>query len=224
MTFKRTQRPLALGLVLTLAFAATALALINEDGAEGETSPRMSAQEHEQLRDLLHESETQYLALLAGVSDAQWSFKPAPDRWSVGECAEHILRSNEALYEAAKTAMSGERNPEWQEKTQGKAALLMQVMPNRRPGGAGGATAPQEIRPNGELSRVEIVKRFRDLHQEIENYIDEHKDRELKAYTTEHPFPIFNTLSAYDWLIYVPLHTVRHSRQMIEVMESDGYP
>ena len=42
-----------------------------------------------------------------------------------------------------------------------------------------------------------------------------------KSHTQEHPFPFFNTLSAYDWIIYVPLHTIRHSKQMIEVMETE---
>jgi len=27
-----------------------------------------------------------------GLSDAQWNFKPAPDRWSIAEVMEHLLR------------------------------------------------------------------------------------------------------------------------------------
>ena len=46
----------------------------------------------------------------------------------------------------------------------------------------------------------------------------------LKEHIEEHPFPFFNPLNAYDWTIYVPLHTIRHSKQMIEVMETEGYP
>ena len=39
-----------------------------------------------------------------------------------------------------------------------------------------------------------------------------------------HPFPVFGPLNAYDWLIYVPLHTIRHSRQIVEVQQTAGYP
>ncbi len=186
------------------------------------TDPALTPEETEQLQGLIEESRAMYLGLLAGVSDAQWGFKPAEDRWSVGECAEHIVRSNEALLAAAKQAMSGEPTDDWETKTQGKTALLLQVMPNRNPGGAGGATAPQEIRPTGELSRQEIVDRFEELYVELTQMAS--TSDPYKSHTQEHPFPIFGTLSAYDWIIYVPLHTIRHSKQMIEVMETEGYP
>lgn len=185
--------------------------------------PYLSSEERTQLLDLLAESRAMYLGLLAGVDDAQWSFKPAPDRWSVGECAEHIVLSNQSLMHSARQALASARNPNWAEATKGKSQLLLQVMPNRQPFGRNGATAPQEIRPQGEIPRTEIVKSFLALYDEVEKMVVE-MDQPLKAHTTEHPFPIFSTLSAYDWVIYVPLHTIRHSRQMIEVMETAGYP
>jgi hypothetical protein len=46
----------------------------------------------------------------------------------------------------------------------------------------------------------------------------------LKEHTVVHPFPIFGALHAYQWLIYVPLHTMRHSRQIAEVKMTAGYP
>ncbi|MEE2778298.1 MAG: DinB family protein [Acidobacteriota bacterium] len=191
--------------------------------AEDDPSPYLSPDERAQLLDLFAESEAMYLGLLAGVSDVQWYFKSAPDRWSVGECAEHIVRSNEALMTSARAALANARNPQWHEKTKAKSQLLLQVMPNRQPFGRGGASAPQEIRPTGEMSRAEIVADFQALYEEAEKMVHE-MEAPLKAHTEEHPFPIFGTLNAYDWIIYVPLHTIRHSRQMIEVMETAGYP
>ena len=203
---------------LSLSLVA-AVPLLAEDDAD----PYLASDERGQLMDLFAEAKAMYLGLLAGVSDDQWSFKPNADRWSVGECAEHIMRSSESLMAAAQQALASERNPEWHEKTKAKSQLLKAVMPNRQPFGAGGATAPQEIRPTGELSRKEIVDRFLALYEETEKMVEE-MDRPLKAHTVQHPFPIFGTLNAYDWIIYVPLHTIRHCKQMIEVMETEGYP
>ncbi len=191
--------------------------------ATNDPEAKITEEERTQLMDLMAESRAQYLELLAGTSDAQWKWKPNEDRWSVGECAEHILRSNEALFTSAKEALDAGMNADWKEKTQGKSQLLLQVMPNRQPAGQGGATAPMEVRPSGEIGRHAIVERFSELYDEIEKFIRE-TDDPLKSHTSEHPFPIFNTLSAYDWVLYVPLHTVRHSRQMIEVMETEGFP
>ena len=49
-------------------------------------------------------------------------------------------------------------------------------------------------------------------------------EKPIKSHVETHPFPVFGDLNAYDWTIYVPLHTIRHTKQMIEVMETDGYP
>ena len=46
----------------------------------------------------------------------------------------------------------------------------------------------------------------------------------LKEHIEGHPFPIFDPLNAHNWILYIPLHTIRHSKQMIEVMETAGYP
>ncbi len=204
----------SLALLLSCTFAAAAA-----DTAEA----KLTEEERQQLLTMLSESAEMYLGLVAGVSDEQWNFKPAPDRWSVGECAEHIMRSNEALFGSAKTALAKAADPDWYEKTKGKSELLMRVMPNRNPGGAGGASAPQEIRPTGEFSRAEIIERFQALYEEARAFVRD-TEAPLKEHLEEHPFPIFNPLNAYDWTIYVPLHTIRHSKQMIEVMESDHYP
>src|SRR6266478_671160 len=37
-----------------------------------------------------------------GLSEAQWNFKPAPDRWSVAEVAEHIAAAEDFLRTLAK--------------------------------------------------------------------------------------------------------------------------
>ena len=45
----------------------------------------MTAAERAELIELLAKSEGEMMQYIAGLSEAQWSFKPAPDRWSVGE-------------------------------------------------------------------------------------------------------------------------------------------
>ena len=35
---------------------------------------------------------------------------------------------------------------------------------------------------------------------------------------------VFGTLNAYQWLIYIPLHNLRHEKQIAEVKATKGYP
>lgn len=191
--------------------------------ASDDRAGTLTEAERAELLQLLEDSKSHFLELIDGLSAEQWSYRPGADRWSVGQCAEHIVLSERALFEAAKTALAGEPDPEWAEKTAEKAELLKRVMPNRNPGGAGGAQAPQEIRPQRDLTREQVEAELTALREEIVELVRS-TDRPIKEYTEEHPFPVFGTLNAYQWLLYVPLHTIRHSKQIVEVQESPGYP
>src|SRR5262249_42877244 len=68
--------------VLILAAAAPLLA-----GNNG----TLSDTERSYLVEQLEQSKKAMLASIQGLSDAQWRFKPAPEVWSVQECAEHII-------------------------------------------------------------------------------------------------------------------------------------
>lgn len=191
--------------------------------AEEQKEAYLTEEEHQELLKLLDESRDNLMERITGLTDEQWNFKPNVDRWSVGECVEHIVRSERALLDYAIGAIEAGPDKEWAEKTKGKTDLIRRVMPNRNPGGAGGAQAPMEIRPTENWTRADAIKKFYAMRGEVVAYC-ETIDKPIKGFTKEHPFPVFGWLSAHDWLIYVPLHTVRHTRQLIEVQEHENYP
>jgi hypothetical protein len=205
-----------IAVLLTASVFATATAAA---AAAAEESPTLTAEERAQLQQWLDESEQTFLGLIEGVEGEAWTWKPAPDRWSVAECAEHIVKTEAALLATGREALAGEPDPEWASKTAGKADFIARVMPDR----SGRAQAPQEVRPQGGVSKEELVATFHAQRAELAELLADQK-LELKRYTQEHPFPVFGTLNAHQWLIYVPLHTIRHSKQIREVQETPGYP
>ena len=50
----------------------------------------MTAAERQQLVDKLDASQKKLFSALQGVSEVQWHWKPAPDKWSIAEVADHI--------------------------------------------------------------------------------------------------------------------------------------
>lgn len=207
---------------LPLALLMTCVSF-NWAQAEEKPNPYLTDEEHAELIGLLDESFDMLVGLVTGLTDEQWRFKQNPDRWSVAECAEHIVRSERSLLEYAIRALDGKPDKDWVERTKGKTDLIRRVMPNRQPMGRGGATAPMEIRPTENWSRGKTLAEYYKIRGEVRGYVED-LDRPVKNYTEEHPFPVFGWLSAHDWLIYVPLHTIRHSRQIIEVQEDENYP
>lgn len=178
---------------------------------------RMTPEERAKVIQWLAESRQEFLAAIDGVTERQWTWKPAPERWSVGEVAEHIVLAEQLLFANVRKAISSPANPDWEEKTKGKAAVLEAVLAPR----LGKAQAPEAIVPTGKMTLAQVRERFEKQRIEIVKFATG-TDLPLKQHTVDNPF--FGTLNGYDWLIYTPLHTMRHDKQIAEVKGTAGYP
>jgi len=56
---------------------------------------KLTSSELEQGRLYLHQTRNYVIGATRGLSEAQWKFKPASDRWSVAEIVEHIVLAQE---------------------------------------------------------------------------------------------------------------------------------
>ncbi len=198
-------------LVLFVGFTCHA-SLASED-------PNMTAEDRAKVIKLLNESHKQTLDLMEGLSEEQLKFKPAPEKWSVLEVAEHIWMAEGTLFGAVQGALAAKQNPEWETKTKGKTAFLEQVMVSRDRK----AQAPESIVPSGKLTRDDVIAKLKEARAKTLKFTEETK-LPLKAHTLDHPFPVFNTLNAYQWLIYIPLHNIRHNKQIEEVKSDPNFP
>jgi hypothetical protein len=178
----------------------------------------MTAEERAHVVQLLKDSENEYLFSIEDVNEAQWNWKPAPDRWSVGQTAEHIMQSEVILFRLIHHAIESPANPDWGTKTAGKTELIERVMPDR----SQKATAPETTKPQG-LSKEVVVRRFKEVRAQIIRFAEETQIA-LKEHTAEHLFPAFATLNTYQWLLMVPLHNRRHDHQIAEIKATLGYP
>src|SRR6478736_904586 len=57
----------------------------------------LSAEDRDAGLKYLEKTRAGVLAATKGLTDAQWNFKPGPDRWSVAEVAEHIAAAEDLL-------------------------------------------------------------------------------------------------------------------------------
>jgi hypothetical protein len=198
-----------------MKLAVLALCLAPAYGADA----NMTAQERTQLVQFLKDGQKEFLTAVSSVSDDQWKWKPAPERWSVGETAEHIALAEGMLWEKMQEALKNPASPDWEKQTAGKTELLLRVMAPRM----GKAKAPEDIVPSGKMPRAEIMKMFAEERARTLKFAAT-TDLALKEHIAPHPFPIFNPLSAYQWILYIPLHQMRHDKQIEEVKATAGFP
>jgi hypothetical protein len=181
--------------------------------------PQMTVEDRAKVIKLLNDSQKQTMEMLEGLSDEQLKFKSAPEKWSVLEVAEHIWMAEGLLFAQVEKALADKQNPEWAAKTKGKTEFIENVMVKR----LGKAQAPESIVPSGKLSRAEVIAKLKESRAKTLKFTEETK-LPLKAHTAEHPFAVFNTLNAYQWLIYIPLHNIRHNQQIAEVKGNPNFP
>jgi hypothetical protein len=176
----------------------------------------MTRSERAELVELLNKSEKEFLRAVEGLTDEQWAFKPGPDRWSVAECAEHIVLAEALLFETATKSLTAASDEKW-ETTLSKTDVLRRALPNR----STKVDAPAAIKPRQAMTRQQLMARFREQRARALAYVQE-TEAPLKAHTAANPF--FGPLNAHQWLLYIPLHHARHNLQIAEVKTSPAYP
>lgn len=181
--------------------------------------PHISPEERTKVLAWLEQSEREFLAAIDPVADDQWSWKPAPDRWTLGAVAEHIVLSEALLFGNVQKALASPPNDAWHEQTDSRTRFIERVLAPR----LGKAVAPHSIEPRHRMTHAAVKHRFQIQRKEICKFAAE-TNLPIKQHTVDHPLAVFGTLNAYQWLIYVPLHTMRHEKQMTEVKCTTGYP
>lgn len=202
---------------MTVSKAILMLGLLTSGfAAQPAMDPKMTPTERAELIDRLQHTEEELMRLVAGVTDAQWAFKPAPERWSIAEVVEHIVLAEAMMFDLAVRSLDRPQDPKW-EATLAKTDTLRKALPNR----SRRVDAPAAIKPQQAMSRADAMARYAEQRKRVLAYARD-SDRPVKAHTSPNPF--FGDLNAHQWLLYIPLHNERHNQQIAEVKTTPGYP
>jgi hypothetical protein len=203
-------------LISMFLISTVANAFTSPPAGDGKLTPEEKARAIKMLID----SQNEFLSYVEKLSDAQWNARPIPFKWTAGETAEHIALSEGLLFGAMGRALAAPVNPDWETKTNGKEKILDNILAARM----GKAQAPEPIQPlKRKMSRAEIMTMYKEGRAKTLKFI-ETTDQPLKAHTLDHPFPVFGTLNAYQWLLYIPAHNFRHNKQIAEVLNNPAFP
>lgn len=179
----------------------------------------LTDQERAEAVKYFDETRRNFLDAIKGLSEAQWRYKSGPDRWSIAEVAEHIAVSEETLFNlVTQRLMQTPAAPEKKEAVKGKEAVIRASIMDR----SVKAQAPEMIKPANRWATQEaLVKAFNASRDKTIGYIKETQD-DLRSHFYAHP--VFKDLDAYQWLIFMSGHSARHTAQINEVKEAQGYP
>jgi uncharacterized damage-inducible protein DinB len=179
----------------------------------------LTAQEREAALKQFEATRDNFLRSISGLSQKQWTFKPAPDRWSVAEVAEHITVSESAIFSLVqKQVMTSPAAPEKRDQVKGKDEMILQRVPDR----SHKAQAPEFLRPTGRwATEADLAKAFEDSRAATMEYIRT-TDDDLRDHFFDHP--VFGTMDGYQWLLLISAHSARHTAQIEEVKADPNFP
>lgn len=160
-----------------------------------------------------------------GLDRDAFNRRPEPDRWSVGECIEHLNASarlylpalTEAIADARQRGLIGTRRSG--RTLLGRLVVWSMEPPPKR---LTIRTTWPELEPARDLAPADTLEQFELLHEELIIRMNEATDLDLKKVKMRSVLDRRLKLSLGDWFAFLPAHARRHlwqaarTRQRIE--------
>ena len=170
----------------------------------------MTAPLYSTLLDALRESREEFLRAVEGMIDEEATWKPAPNRWSVLDCAEHVAMAESGMFRAVR---DGTPATEPTPNNEGRKQRLMAAAVNRERKWV----APEPVRPNGRFaSLAEAVEQFVSKRERTIRWMESCTD-DLASLLTDHPVAGRITCEECLWLLIG--HPLRHAAQIREIRQ-----
>lgn len=196
------------------SFAIFALALLVAGTVIAADTPAQT--DKEKLLSELTRTETRLVQAVEGLSAAQWNFKPAPDRWSIAECTEHIAAAEPMIRGMIAEAIKKELTPEMA-KSANKDDTLSKGMTDR----SKKFKAPEPLIPTNRYgSAADALAVFKKERAETVKLAS--GDTDLRTHGGEHF--LVGPLDGMGWFLFLSGHSERHTLQIEEVKADPNFP
>ena len=199
-------------------YAVAISAVLALAGAAAVKAQDASQADKERALQYLESTKKGVLDATKGLSDAQWNFKPAPDRWSVAQVMEHLAAAEDMIRgltqeQVMKSPAAPLRDAE---ETKKADEGVLAMVPDR----SHKAQAPEPLQPTNRFgSPAAAQKHFVESRATTEEYLKNATG--LRAHLGDSPM---GKLDGYDYVLLIAAHSERHTKQMLEVKADPNFP
>lgn len=169
----------------------------------------------ERSRDLLLEAGR-------GLTPAQFTWKPAPESWSVAETMEHVALV-EGLFQGRLNRMSGSEalanaSGETAERLAGREEFIEKAARSRE----NKRQAPPPALPQGAFTEFAAFEaHFASLRGQSIDFV---RKTQAPLHGVFETHPALGDLTGHQWLCLMSAHSERHADQAREVRATAGFP
>jgi quercetin dioxygenase-like cupin family protein/uncharacterized damage-inducible protein DinB len=179
---------------------------------EAAPAATLTGGERTEILDLYDRSQNDFQSLVARTTDEQWSKKPAPDRWSVGEVVEHLAIVEKALNGFILQTLAAPVNPNWAvvETSRPIDTILRNGTDRSRK-----FQSPEFAMPKGQMSRADALAMYGGARAQNAELV-RRTSAEVKKHTAD--VPNGGVMTMHQLMAYVGIHNLRHNAQIAEVL------
>lgn len=150
-----------------------------------------------------------------GLSDAQWTFKPAPERWSIAETVEHLAIIEGRVQSILQSISNAEPAPPDRDFEQIDALLPPRVLDRSVK-----FKAPPAASPAGEAAPAAVLSGFVEGRAKTIALLESAGD--LRSHVVNHP--VLGPLDGHQWILATAAHSARHTQQILELKTDPRFP
>jgi DinB family protein len=202
---------------------ASVLARTSEPMASS-SEQRLTEQELEQARLYLQQTRNAVIGATKGLSAAQWTFKPAPGRWSIAENLDHMVIVQERVLGPILSQLANAPAPRTDRDYKAVDTIVIHQFPTR----LAKFPAPEFVRPIDQIVPQELLDRLKTNYIRLLDYLEstpglrQHAGEAapLKAVSNG----AYDVMDGYQWVLAAAAHTERHAKQILEVIAADNFP
>jgi hypothetical protein len=167
----------------------------------------MDEQEKNRILADLQSGREALVAILSGVTEERAAWIPAPGKWSILECVEHLAVSEDYLFSQIAVAQHSD-TPSIPEQ---RAAFIMaRALDRTRP-----LKSPDVGLPTGRFSALsDALTHFLESRARTIGFV-ENCVQDLRSELTSHP--MIGVASCYEILLLMAVHPHRHAKQIEEI-------
>lgn len=182
------------------------------------TDKKLVFHDKEFLLDYYQQTMDNLTKSISGLNEAQMQFKPAEDKWSVSQCVEHIIATENMISGMLKGYMEKPANPERKKDVIHSDDDIIGFLTNRTEK----YQAPEMLQKKGIYNDPKTaLKDLETQRKELMDFIKNTNIDELRNRINDSPA---GATDAYQSLLFIAGHTARHTLQIDEVKADKNFP
>lgn len=184
--------------------------------------------QNQYLEDLLYEVgliSKKVQADFGRLNAQQLNWKPAPDQWSIAQCLDHLVKSNEEYFPMLEEVAKGTRKSTFMERLPGLPGFFAKMMLKALdPGNRKKLKSPASFTPSASQLPASVVADFVRHQQQLVRLVQATNQVDHARTVVSSPVSGLITFRLQDVVRILVVHEERHFMQAKRVLRAKGFP